>query len=165
MYGGYSVNIEDSCHCGKITFELDTQFRCPLFWCYCETCRKCNGSPVSMYIGCQREAFVFKRGEETVKTYEVRTNKRKFCGSCGSTILFTDSRWLEKVFPSASAIDGPLRTSKEYIHIFTKYKAPWFPIHTPGKKFDEYPDKGSWEYYAELGIPVDDISPHFSNED
>ena len=142
--------ILGSCCCESVRFEIETPWFYPFMWCYCGTCRKTSGSPVSPFIKGKRENLKILGGESEVRVFEIRTNERAFCGRCGSSLYLTDTRWPESCWIQASVIDTPLPECPEIAHIFVGSKAPWFPIHTPGPQFDEYPDRSIDDWHRDF---------------
>ncbi|MCB0326525.1 MAG: GFA family protein [Bdellovibrionales bacterium] len=150
------MKVSGSCHCGKIQFEGTSKCTVPIFRCYCEQCRKCNGSPMSTYLNCEKSDINIVFGQEFLSSYEINTGTRKFCCICGSSIFFLDSRWPDNIFPLASCIDTPLGKSQSYVHIFVRDKAQWFDIRDSGPQFDEYPDETSYEWHKKLNLKLDE---------
>ena len=65
-----------------------------------------------------------------------------------------DPRWPELIHPFASAIDTPLPTPPERVHLMLGSKAPWV-VPTVGKRdqrYDEYPREAIAEWHARLGL-------------
>ena len=141
--------IEGSCHCGRVAFEMETKYVYPLMWCYCGRCRKTNGSPVSAYVKGKKADLGIRRGKDSIRLYRIETSERFFCGECGSSLYAFDARWPEDCWPNAAAIDTPLPSTPEVVHIFVGSKIPWFTIHTPGPQFDEYPELSIEDYHRE----------------
>ena len=146
------MRLEGSCHCGAVAFEMETDLIYPLFTCYCGRCRKVNGSPASPYVTGRKSDLRILKGAAAMKIYNVDTNERSFCGLCGSSLFYMDSRWPEECWPLASAIDTPLPTPERFVHIFVGSKAPWFPICAEGPQFDDYADLTARELHERWGL-------------
>jgi len=146
------VTLEGSCHCGTVRFTLETDLIYPLSLCYCGRCRRINGSPVSAYVTGRMADLRIVSGQESLKVYRIETNERSFCGQCGSSLLYADSRWPDDCWPLASAIDTPLPAPPRFAHIFAGSRAPWFPICAPGPCYDEYAGSSAEELHRAWGL-------------
>lgn len=71
-----------SCHCGHIEYEVPEQLGDVKF-CYCQTCRKLNGSVFSAVALVRAEDFKLIRGESSLVSYESSKGKiRYYCSHC-----------------------------------------------------------------------------------
>ncbi|HZI93786.1 MAG TPA: GFA family protein [Patescibacteria group bacterium] len=146
------MKLEGSCHCGAVGFLVETELIHPLSLCYCGRCRKINGSPVSAYITAGLSTLRLVRGADRSRVYQVATNARRFCGECGSSLIYQDSRWPDLCWPLASAIDTPLPEPPRFAHIFVGSKAPWFPVCAAGPQFEEYSEESIEDFHRLWGL-------------
>ena len=80
------MNLEGGCNCGTVRFRLTGRpIRTGL--CHCQTCRKESGSAFMAYSVWDR-ADVTVTGE--TRSWTATTDRRHFCGACGSTLFATD---------------------------------------------------------------------------
>ena len=72
--------LRGSCHCGRIVFEIDSDFP-ELTTCDCSICRRKNALMVKVH----ESHFRLLQGEEALRTYQFHTHtaKHHFCGICG----------------------------------------------------------------------------------
>ncbi len=142
------MKLEGSCHCGSVSFSLDTNTPYPYQRCYCSICRKtAGGGGYAINIMGWAETLEVT-GEEHIQVYNVRKNgetsplERRFCGGCGSALWVYHDKWPELVHPFASAIDTPLPRPLDNVHIMLDFKAEWVevPEGPEHSHFDRYPD-------------------------
>ena len=80
-----------------------------------------------------------------------------FCAECGSSLWCWDERWPELIHPFASAIDTPLPSAPERVHLMLGSKADWVPLLTEAmdKTFEGYPEESIADWHERLGLEVD----------
>ena len=154
------MQLKGSCHCGQVTFSLNSPHPYPFNRCYCSICRKVAGSG-GYAINLSGEFPSLKiSGEKQVRIYQVTTEgqqsplQRHFCGHCASMLWVYDPRWPELVHPLASAIDTELPIPPERTHLMVASKASWVELHKDpqDRTFDEYPDESIAAWHARLGL-------------
>jgi len=133
------MHLEGSCHCGAITFSLESPSPCPFMHCHCSICRKTAGSGgYAINLGGDFRTLKVK-GRKNLSVYHAlirepgqraRRSKaqRHFCSLCGSALWLWDPRWPELVHPQASAIDTPLPKPPEVVEAALDYAAPWIDV-------------------------------------
>ena len=162
------MELRGSCHCGAVSFRVDSPTPYPYLACYCSICRKtAGGGGYAINLGALSETLEVE-GEEHLRVYnarlydrggpdEVETSpaRRNFCAGCGSFLWVFDPRWPELVHPFASAIDTPLPKPPEKVRIMLDSAAPWCEIPEEGAgehHFPEYPDKSLEEWHRRHGL-------------
>ena len=77
------------------------------------------------------------------------TGQRHFCGKCGTALWLWDPTWPDLVHPHAGAIDTPLPTPPENVHILLDSKAGWVTVegHQGDQRFEGYPDFSLKEWH------------------
>lgn len=157
------MKLEGSCHCGAVQFTLESPHPYPYNRCYCTICRKTQGGGgYAINLGGDAATLAVE-GEEHLSIYQAKDDrvdggvsplKRHFCGKCGSALWCYDDRWPDLVHPFASAIDTPLPTPPETVHLMTDYKAPWceMAVGEKDKTFGEYPDESLAAWHERLGL-------------
>ncbi|MFK5979270.1 MAG: GFA family protein [Rhizobiaceae bacterium] len=158
--------LHGSCHCGAVSFNLESPHPYPFNLCYCEICRKtAGGGGYAINLGGNSNTLEIK-GEEHIKTYRARFKtigsekvsespaERKFCSECGSALWVWDPRWPELVHPHASAIDTDLPTVPEKTHLMLASKASWVEpcLGKTDKSFDEYPEESIADWHERNGV-------------
>ncbi|NMM44686.1 GFA family protein [Rhodospirillaceae bacterium KN72] len=157
------MKLSGSCHCGSVRFTVESPHPYPYNRCYCSICRKTQGGGgYAINLGAVHETLSVE-GADDVTVYRARDDRnetgisplqRHFCRHCGSGLWCYDPRWPELVHPFASAIDTPLPDPPEYVHLMTRFKAPWCRIEgKPGdKSFPDYPDESLAAWHERLGL-------------
>ena len=165
------MQLEGSCHCGQVSFTLESSHPYPFNLCYCSICRKtAGGGGYAINLG-GKFLTLQVTGEENTTVYWAMVNdpetgavtessaRRHFCRSCGSALWAWDPRWPDLVHPFASAIDTELPAAPEQTHLMTASKASWVAIQaSPSDKiFDAYPDESIADWHRRLGFEDGDL--------
>lgn len=160
------MQLDGSCHCKAVTFQVNSAYPYPFNLCYCEVCRKTAGAGgFAINLGAEFGTLVVT-GADQIKVYRaniaddetgvVATSlaERSFCGQCGSALWLWDPRWPDLVHPHASAIDTPLPVPPERVHLMLGSKASWVvPQMAEGDgAFDLYPDDSIAHWHERLGL-------------
>ncbi|MDX1604775.1 MAG: GFA family protein [Candidatus Competibacterales bacterium] len=160
------MQLQGSCHCGAVSFSVESPHPYPFSLCYCSICRKtAGGGGHAINLGA-RYATLTVEGEAAVRVYRARIvdpgtgaverspGRRHFCGECGSALWIWDPRWPDLVHPFASAIDTELPVPPERVHLMLDSKAAWVPVHAGPKDrcFGSYPDESLAEWHRRLGL-------------
>jgi hypothetical protein len=160
------MHLEGSCHCGAVTFRVESPNPYPYQRCYCSICRKTQGGGgYAINLGADNDSLRVTGGQH-ISVYHARLKEpgdarahrspgeRHFCGRCGSALWLYDARWPELIHPFASAIDTPLPTAPESTHIMLEFKAPWVAVEAgpQDRCFDHYPEESIAEWHARLGL-------------
>ena len=114
------------CRCGAVRLETNGE---PLYvpYCYCESCRKATGSPVSSRVCFPEEAVTFTKGDR--KLYESSLGvKRGFCGDCGTPLTW-EGTWggVQRIEVHISTFDDRERFEPDR-HAYVDEKPTWFKI-------------------------------------
>jgi hypothetical protein len=160
------MQLEGSCHCGQVSFRLESAHPYPFNLCYCSICRKtAGGGGYAINLGGNFSTLEVT-GEENTTVYRAMVTdpeagatvespaRRHFCHVCGSALWAWDPRWPDLVHPFASAIDTELPLPPERTHLMTASKASWVEIQAGAddKLFDAYPDESIAEWHQRLGF-------------
>lgn len=154
------MKLEGSCHCGRVRFALESAHPYPFNLCYCSICRKtAGGGGFAVNLGGEADTLTVE-GEEHVRIYHVEEPGgqsplgRRFCAHCATMLWAWDSRWPELIHPFASAIDTPLPTPPEKVHLMLGSKASWVvPDVGPGDRcFEAYPKESIADWHARRGL-------------
>ncbi len=158
------MRLEGSCHCGTVTFSLDSAHPYPYQRCYCSICRKTQGGGgYAINLGGEASSLQVKGGD-AISIYhavmreegnsQVSNAERHFCSKCGSALWLFDPQWPELVHPFASAIDTTLPKVPESTHLMLDSKASWVQPHLGDndKVFQHYPDESLAQWHERLGV-------------
>ena len=145
------MRLEGSCHCGAVKFSVEADSPAPFMRCYCSICRKTAGAGgFAINLGALADTMKVE-GKEHLRVYRAliadesgarsqSSGQRNFCGRCGSPLWLWDPTWPELIHPHASAIDTPLPTPPEHVHIYLGSKPAW--VEVEGRPEDPHFDKG-----------------------
>ncbi|WP_347331609.1 GFA family protein [Marinimicrobium locisalis] len=160
------MKLEGSCHCGSVTFTVQSEHPYPFNLCYCSICRKTAGSGgYAINLGGDYETLEVD-GKEHISVYQAlmtdpetgekqeSSGQRHFCKHCGSALWLWDPTWPELVHPLASAIDTALPKPPERTHMMLASKAPWVEVCNgpKDKLFEGYPDESLAQWHQRLGV-------------
>ena len=153
--------LDGSCHCGAVTFTVESHGPVPYMRCYCSICRKTAGAG-GFAINLSAAAPTLNvTGDENIGVYqarladgEVSPARRHFCKTCGSPLWVFDPRWPELVHPQASAIDTALAQPPAFVDIMLASAAPWVAPHAGDNidRFDEYPSESIEQWHRRHGL-------------
>mgnify|MGYP000291848241 CR=1 FL=1 len=163
------MELEGSCHCGKVRFTVEAYAPVPYLRCYCSICRKtAGGGGYAINLGAWKKTLKVE-GREHLSVYRAQGTaelegtrrkspmKRHFCKHCGSALYGYDPRWPELVHPFASAIDTPLPKAPEHVEIMLNYKPDWVPLprgRAGDARYNEYPEESLAEWHERHGRSV-----------
>jgi hypothetical protein len=160
--------LKGSCHCGKVTFSVESRTPYPYMHCYCSICRKTQGGG-GFAINIMGESNSLKvLGKKYLSNYRARMRegrkvvrspgRRYFCSRCGSCLWVHDPRWSQWVYPFASAIDTPLPRPREVQRILLNYAPAW--VEVPKRKrdrhFREFPREAIIDWHKKRGLYQDE---------
>jgi hypothetical protein len=155
------MQLNGSCHCGQVRFEVQAMSPYPFMRCYCSICRKTAGSGgYAINLGADYRTLKVE-GREHLSVYRARmpgghlsSGQRHFCRHCGSPLWLYDPTWPTLVHPHASAIDTPLPLPPERTHMMLGSQANWAEpeVRAGDKRFDEYPDESLAQWHERHGL-------------
>ncbi len=160
------MHLEGSCHCGSVRFSVESDSPVPFMRCYCSICRKTAGAGgYAVNLGAVTRSMKVK-GKRYLRIYRAlvpdehgpgkheSSARRYFCARCGSALWAWDPTWPELLHPHASAIDTPLPTPPEHVHILIESKASWVKIEGKPKdpRFGHYPDLSLAQWHQRHGF-------------
>ena len=160
------MQLEGSCKCGKVQFQVLCDHPYPFNLCYCSICRKTAGAGgFAINLSAAFESLEVE-GKENIQKFSVTITdpdtgketlspaQRSFCKTCGSALWVWDPRWPKLLHPFASVIDTELPIPPERTHMMLNYKKAWVAncIAADDKEFGEYPDESIAEWHARLKL-------------
>ncbi len=115
-----------SCLCGEIKYQV-SDISPQMGHCHCQMCRKFHGAAFSTFGEVAVANFKWLQGESLIKSYHADNGTvRKFCGECGSSLIFVPSNDQGKVIEfSLGTLDSDIEQTPD-AHIFIANKANWF---------------------------------------
>ena len=161
------MELEGSCHCGAVSFRVESSTPYPYQACYCSICRKtAGGGGYAINLGAHADTLEVE-GEENLRIYNaklydrgeadevpVSEAERNFCGLCGSFLWLFSPSYPELVHPFASAIDTQLPKPPEHVRLMLNFAAPWceIPDGPAERRFAGYPDESLEEWHHRHGL-------------
>jgi len=119
--------VEGQCLCGAVRFRVRGELG-ETRLCYCELCRRANGTAFSANVRIPTTDYELLSGHELIKGYESSPGAvRSFCSNCGSPVF-------ARVASDPDHIRVRLGTlSKEAharvtAHVWVRSKPDWYPI-------------------------------------
>ncbi len=165
------MRLEGSCHCGAVSFSLEAKAAYPYMRCYCVICRKtAGGGGYAVNLGGDA-ATLTVQGEDNLSVYQARMDRpgndpepeisparRHFCKHCGSALWLFDPRWPDLVHPLASAIDTPLPSPPEHVHMMLDHAPAWAgaPPVDGVTGFGQYPALSLEDWHRKHGLWPDE---------
>ena len=78
--------VQGQCLCGKVRFEVSGDLGSTRL-CYCELCRRANGSAFSANVRVPASSYRLLSGADVIREYESSPGAfRAFCSICGSPV-------------------------------------------------------------------------------
>jgi len=130
-------HIEGHCLCGAVEFLITRE---PVWCghCHCEDCRRCVGSAVATFIGCDKTFFSLIKGE--LKTFESSPGvTRSFCANCGTPVAYESEKLPGEIHILLGALSHPEAYTPQ-LEVFCKEKLPWLDLRVDGPAFDTLPE-------------------------
>jgi hypothetical protein len=150
------MRLEGSCHCGAVTFSVNSHEPVPFMRCYCSICRKTAGTGgYAVNLGADFQTLKVT-GEENLGIYQARleggnrsTGQRHFCRHCGTALWLYDPTWPDLVHPHAGAVDTPLPKPPDVTHMMLGSKPDWADAHIrpADDTFDDYPTESLADWH------------------
>ncbi len=158
--------LQGSCHCRRVSFSVESTHPYPFNLCYCSICRKTAGSggyginlggeAASLHVVGEAHITVYRALLAEPDSGDVTESpaERRFCRHCGSALWVWDPRWPALIHPFAGAIDTPLPTPPERVHLMLGSKAGWSqPSIAPNdQQYNEYPQESIADWHAKRGL-------------
>ncbi|MGE8066238.1 GFA family protein [Pseudomonas sp. NPDC089569] len=121
--------FQGSCLCGAVTYCISTALKA-VTHCHCRKCRKSHGAAFATYASAPASAVSILTGVEALKGYESSEGvTRRFCGTCGSSLFWSDSKgaFSQWISIAIATLDTPFSVKKQK-HSCVGEKASWYEI-------------------------------------
>lgn len=128
-----------TCVCGAVAFEVRPPYRF-FQYCHCSRCRKRSGSIHAANLAVPAEQFVWLRGEDQVKTFELpsaRSWSNGFCERCGSSMPWRTRNGRTVVVPAGALDDDPIERPAR--NVWMASRADWEVAASSLPGFDQEP--------------------------
>ena len=91
------------CHCGKVTFEVETPTDVTVAKCNCSMCSTCG----FIHLIVEKDKFKLLSGQDDITTYTFNTHtaKHKFCRHCGIKSFYVPRSHPEGISVNLNSLD------------------------------------------------------------
>lgn len=120
------VHLKGSCLCGSLSFSVSA-LPFAADYCHCRMCQRSTGSVVGAWMDFKREQVQWKSTQALREYASSAFARRGFCGQCGSTLSYRDTRHAQYLSLAISSLDRPELVQPSY-HIYTDSQLPWLEI-------------------------------------
>jgi hypothetical protein len=115
--------LSGGCFCGHVRYTVEDHFQ-HFFLCFCDQCRKLNGSSHGANLFGHPSGLAWEEGEDNTARYKHpdRIFTRVFCKTCGTSLPYVSGEML--IVPAASLDDEPTKTPD--LRIFCSEQPEWY---------------------------------------
>jgi hypothetical protein len=119
------AKITGGCLCGKVTFELENEFR-HFHLCHCTHCQKTTGSAHAFNLFTDQTNITWLSGKDLIKRYDVpdRMISKAFCSECGCGVPYISKSGKSLVVPAGSLNESHGMLPQD--NIFWSERADWY---------------------------------------
>ena len=119
--------VTGRCLCGGVQFEVHGELG-ETRLCYCELCRRANGSAFSANVPIPVEPYRLLGGRELIREFEPSPGAfRAFCSICGSPVYGRTVRDPDHVRVRLGTLSGEAQ-AKVTAHVWVRSKPSWYRI-------------------------------------
>jgi hypothetical protein len=119
--------VDGQCLCGKVRFEVSVSLG-DVRLCYCELCRRANGTVFSANVRVPVTSYKLLSGRELIREYESSPGAfRAFCSICGSPVfarVITDPETIRVRLGTLAKSAQATVTA----HVWVQSKPDWYSI-------------------------------------
>lgn len=115
---------EGGCMCGTVRFGVDGDST-TVVYCHCRDCRRASGAPVSVFVAYPAERVEWSGERKTYRSS--RDVRRSFCGQCGTSLTYEDTKLPREVYLSIGAFEEPERFEPE-AHSWVSRRLGWLDL-------------------------------------
>jgi len=144
------MQIQGSCHCHKISFEVEAYAPVPFMRCYCSICRKTAGTGgYAINLGAKKKTLKIEGEQHISRFHAIRREdgteekskaERCFCKHCGTALWLFSPEYPDLIHPHAGCIDTELPQPPSTDHNMLESKANWVQVCTfdDDRTFDRF---------------------------
>jgi hypothetical protein len=106
-----TASVKGSCLCRRIQYEVHGAPTTTVL-CHCDNCRRACGSCFAANSRYTKDQFTITQGEDVLSTFDdTQTDSgstvyRSFCGTCGSQLFITHSKYTDIVVVAMGSMEG-----------------------------------------------------------
>jgi hypothetical protein len=131
--------LEGGCFCGAVRYRVEGE-PVDAGYCHCRMCQRSAGAPVLAWGTWRQERFAWLTPEPRTCRSSAH-GQRRFCGACGTQLLFWTSEAPALVDVNLATLDDPAAVRPQH-HGWTDSRIPWFDTRDA---LPRYPDGGEDE--------------------
>ena len=128
--------LSGGCFCGAARFRVEGE-PVDVGYCHCRTCQRSTGAPVVAWGSWDADRFAWLSSEPQTLQSSAQ-GQRRFCGTCGTHLLFWTADEPELVDVNLVTLDEPAAVAPSY-HIWTASRISWFDT---ADALPRFPDAG-----------------------
>ena len=118
--------MNGQCLCGSVQYTVSAKpFAAD--YCHCRMCQRSTGSVAGVWMDFKRDQFQWLNKDELREYASSEFARRGFCGLCGSTLSYRDTRHEQYISLAISSLDQPDKVQPSY-HIHTDSQLSWLKI-------------------------------------
>ncbi|GLS21970.1 aldehyde-activating protein [Labrys miyagiensis] len=133
------MQVEGSCHCGKIRFEADIDAE-TVGICHCTDCQTLSASAFRVTAPASEAGFRLLKGMPKLHVKETADSGaprvQAFCADCGSAIYSTSLAGTERTFGVRIGVLKQRAKLTPSHQVWCQSKLPWLP-EMPGEAFEQ----------------------------
>lgn len=119
--------VEGQCLCGAVRFRVRGELG-ETRLCYCELCRRANGTAFSANVRVPSATYELLSGQELIKGYESSPGAvRSFCSNCGSPVFARVAGDPDHIRVRLGTLAKHAQASVA-AHVWVGSKPDWYPI-------------------------------------
>ena len=127
--------LSGGCLCGRLRYTaLAVPFAAD--YCHCRMCQRSTGSVAGVWMDFRAEQVEWQAVEGLQEYASSEFARRGFCGQCGSTLTFRDTRHAEYLSLAITSLDEPQRVEPSY-HIYTDSQVPWLQLSDSCRRYPQ----------------------------
>jgi hypothetical protein len=143
-----TFSVSGGCLCGSVRYTVNKAAKCVIH-CHCSRCRKGHASLTTSCAIVNCGDLTIDQGSDNLITFTQQPEvQRKFCRTCGCSLLYYEDELPDKVFYYPATLDEgihPGHPKGSEHHIYVDSKAEWELFETSLPWHDEDMDDANYE--------------------
>lgn len=119
--------LEGGCLCGALRY-VSSVMPMDADYCHCRLCQRHTGAPVSAWMDFMAEQVRWHDARTLTEYASSEHVRRGFCGTCGATMSYRDTRHPTYLSLAIASLDNPDTIHPVY-HIHTSSQVSWCVIN------------------------------------
>ena len=119
------MDLTGGCLCGRVRYRITAE-PMAVSHCHCTFCRRAAGAPFMTWITLPADGFALTEGEPATYRSSPEVG-RKFCGDCGTSLIYLSDAHPEEIDVAAASLDDPARVTPQD-HLWSGSMLPWIEL-------------------------------------